>query len=224
MYGTGLLKGLGVTLKHTFEKEITQQYPEQIPVLPKRFRGSLQFEFQDCIACGMCAKVCPNGVISLESARDEKTGKKKLISYTIDFQYCMYCNFCVENCPKHCLYFDHNFELAAYYRDNIKTVYQRPQELVADLPEEISAAAEKKQKQINVMINALQKDAPKILGKLLEDEAKGKILATVLAADQDKLEIIAEMMIEDIEKAKKIAGALANKASKEHPEEGNVVA
>jgi len=224
VYGTGLLKGLGITLKHTFEREITQQYPEQMPVLPQRFRGNLQLEFQDCIACEMCTKVCPNKVLSLESVRDEKTKKKKLLSYTIDFQYCMYCNFCVENCPQHCLYFDHNFELAQYHREDIKNVYLRPQELAADLPLEVSASEEKKQKQINVMIDALQKNAPKILSKLLEDEEKGKILATVLASDQDKLEKIAVLMVEDIDKAKKVAGAYANKAAKEHSGEGDVVA
>lgn len=224
MYGTGLLKGLGITLKHTFEREITQQYPEQMPVLPERFRGNLQLDFEDCIACEMCTKVCPNNVLSLDSVRDDKTNKKKLMSYTIDFQYCMYCNFCVENCPKHCLYFDHNFELAAYDRKNIKKVYQRPQELVTDLPEEIVAAAEKKQKRINVMISALQKDAAKIMGKLLEDEEKGKILAAVFVSDQDKLEKIAVLMVEDTEKAKKVADALANKVAKDQTKEGNVVA
>lgn len=221
MYGTGLIKGLGITLKHTFEREITQQYPEQMPVLPERFRGNLQFEFQDCIACEMCTKVCPNNVLSLETFRDEKTNKKKLLSYSIDFQYCMYCNFCVESCPKHCLYFDHNFELAQYQRENIKKVYQRPQELVAE-----STSDEKKQKQIEVMISALQKNAPKVLGKLLEDEEMGKILATVLAADEDKLQNMAVLIVEDSNKAKKIGGALVNKAVKEqdHPGEGGVVA
>lgn len=221
MYGTGLIKGLGITLKHTFEREITQQYPEQMPVLPERFRGNLQFEFQDCIACEMCTKVCPNNVLSLETFRDEKTNKKKLLSYSIDFQYCMYCNFCVESCPKHCLYFDHNFELAQYQRENIKKVYQRPQELVAE-----STSDEKKQKQIEVMISALQKNAPKVLGKLLEDEEMGKILATVLAADEDKLQKMAVLIVEDSNKAKKIGGALVNKAVKEqdHPGEGGVVA
>jgi NADH-quinone oxidoreductase subunit I len=224
MYGAGLLKGLGITLKHTFEKEITQQYPEQMPVLPERFRGNLQFDFQDCIACEMCTKVCPNNVLSIETVRDDITNKKKLMSYTIDFQYCMYCNFCVESCPRHCLYFDHNFELAAYDRQNIKKVYQRPQELVTDLPEEVVAADEKKQKRIAVMIGALQKDAPKILGKLMDDEEKGKVLAAALASDQEKLEKIAVLMVEDTVKAKKVVVALANKVIKDQAKEGNVVA
>jgi NADH-quinone oxidoreductase subunit I len=227
MYGKGLLKGLGITLKHTFEKEITQQYPEQMPNLPERFRGSLQFDFPKCIACEMCTKVCPNKVLSLEAVKDEKTKKKKLLSYTIDFQYCMYCNFCVENCPAHCLSFDHDFELAEYNRENIKRIYHRPEGMDTDLPaegdqgKEDQAAADKQKKQIDAMIGALQKNPQKPLAKLLENEEQAEILAGILALDQAKLEKVAQLMIEDKEKAKKVAVAFVNKALKERQKEGD---
>lgn len=233
MYGTGLLKGLGITLGHTFEKEITQQYPEQMPVLPQRFRGSLQFKFEDCIACEMCTKACPNHVLSLESFRDEVTNKKKLLSYTIDFQYCMYCNFCVETCPKHCLSFDHNFELAAYSRDEIKKVYQRPREMDAEPPAEIgvggeqeAAAAAQQQRQITAMIGALQKNGPKVLNKFLENEQEAETLAKILAEDEKKLERLAALMVGDKEKAKTVAEALVKheKTKGDKKKEGDGVA
>ena len=37
--GIGLLKGLGVTLKHLLQRSITQQYPDEKPNLPPRTRG-----------------------------------------------------------------------------------------------------------------------------------------------------------------------------------------
>src|SRR5665647_3564183 len=176
MYGKGLLKGLGITLKHTFEREITQQYPEQMPVLPERFRGSLQFDFKKCIVCGMCEKVCPNHVLSLDTVKDETSKKKKLMNYTIDFQYCMYCNFCVENCPTHCLSFNHDFELAEYKREDIKRVYHRPEGMDVNLPADGSTgaddhgAAEKQKNQVNAMLTAFQKNPQKGVAKLLETE------------------------------------------------------
>lgn len=227
MYGMGLLKGLGITIKHTFEKEITGQYPEQMPVLPERFRGSLQFDFTKCIVCGMCTKVCPNKVLSIDSAKDEVTNKKKLMTYTIDFQYCMFCNFCVENCPAHCLSFDHDFELAEYKREDIKRVYHRPEGMDVKLPaegnggDEENAAAEKRKKQIAAMVGALQKNPQKPLAKLLENEEHAEILAGILAADQGKLEKVAAYMIEDKEKAKKVAVAFVNKALKDRQKEGD---
>lgn len=226
MYGKGLLKGLGITLKHTFEREITQQYPEQMPVLPERFRGSLQFDFKNCIACGMCEKVCPNHVLSLESVKDETSKKKKLMKYTIDFQYCMYCNFCVENCPTHVLYFDHNFELAQYKREDIKRVYHRPEGMDIILPAEGSTgdddneAAEKQKKQIHAMLTALQKNPQKLVAKLLETEAQAEILAQVLLGDENKMSRMAALIIEDKEKAKKVASAFVNKELKERQKEG----
>jgi len=226
MYGKGLLKGLGITLKHTFEREITQQYPEQMPVLPARFRGSLRFDFKNCIVCGMCEKACPNHVLSLETVKDETSKKKKLMKYTIDFQYCMYCNFCVENCPTHVLYFDHNFELAEFKREDIKHVHYRPEGMDINLPEacndadEDNAAAEKQKKQIDAMLTALKKNPQKMVAKLLETEEQAEILSQILLGDENKMSRMAVLMIEDKEKAKKIAAAFVNKELKDRQKEG----
>jgi NADH-quinone oxidoreductase subunit I len=143
MYGKGLLKGLGITLKHAFEKDLTIQYPEEMPFLQTRFRGCLAFDFKKCIVCGMCTKACPNNVLSFETLEEEGSKKKKLLSYTIDLQYCLFCNLCVEVCPASCLYFTHDFELTKYKREEIKIVYHRPAELEV-LPQKAFVSKEKK--------------------------------------------------------------------------------
>ncbi len=231
MQGQGLLKGLGLTLKHFFQREITEQYPEIMPDLHERYRGCLQFDHTKCIVCGLCINVCPNNVLSMETARMENSKKKRLVSYTIDFQYCMFCNLCVEACPASTLYFNQNFELAVADRDAIKMVYEFPEGLTepdavlidpedakpADQDEEQKALqeqAEKEQKQINAMVTALNKNPQKILAKILEAEEDVAILTELLPKDEKIAAKIAELMVKDKEKAAKVAAGLVNKEKK----------
>ncbi|NLB88689.1 MAG: NADH-quinone oxidoreductase subunit I [Syntrophomonadaceae bacterium] len=226
MYGTGVIKGLWVTLKHLFGKKLTVQYPEEMPVLQKRYRGHLQFDIEKCIACGICIKSCPNNVLTLVDVRDEQTKKKKVLSYTIDHQYCMFCNLCVEGCPTQCLYFNHDFELAQYDRDKIRVVYERPAHMDQVIQSTPAASAEndeadKKAKQINAMINAVKKNPVKVLSKFVEDEKSAEILAEILLADETKLEKLAPLMVEDKEKAGKIAKAYVTKELKAREKGGS---
>ena len=45
-----------------------------------------------CIACGLCAKVCPEGII-------KKTSKNGKDYYKADLEYCKGCGLCAEECP-----------------------------------------------------------------------------------------------------------------------------
>lgn len=228
MYGTGLLKGLGITLKHHFARKHTIQYPEQMPYLQERFRGHLYLEFEKCIVCGLCTKTCPNNVLSLEDARDENSKKKKLMSYTIDHQYCMFCNLCVENCPANCLHFNHDFELSQYNRDDIKQIYHRPPELdvvrtaesqqegAGDEPDAgLGEEALKKQKKMDALMTALDKNPLKVLNRYVESEEDAQILMEILQADRGKTEKIVELMADDQDKARKVALAFVNKEKKQ---------
>lgn len=216
MTGKGLIKGLGITLKHFFEKEITEQYPEVMPKLPERYRGSLQFDADKCIACSICVNNCPNDVLTLETVKDEKTKKKKLLSYSIDLQYCMFCNMCVEGCPTKCLSFDKNFELSKFNRDEIKMVYRRPEGLDDDAGEaEISQPEEdKQQKQIDAMNKALVKNPQKVLARVLETEEDVNILSELVQKDEKVAGKMAELIIIDKEKAAKVAAGFVKKEKK----------
>lgn len=124
MYGKGLIKGLGITLGHLFEKNITEKYPEVKPTLSPRSHGSFALEEEKCISCGICKNACPNRVINLTSEKDENN-KKKLTGYEMDIQYCLFCGLCVESCPTKALKFTQEFEGAKYFRDDLKLVLKK---------------------------------------------------------------------------------------------------
>lgn len=118
MFGKGIIKGLGITLSHIFDKRVTEEYPEQRPNLPPRFKGSFDLNVPKCISCGLCASSCPNHVIKMESVKDENN-KKKLTGYKMMAERCLYCGFCVEACPTKALTWNHDFERAVYLRDDV---------------------------------------------------------------------------------------------------------
>ena len=68
MYGLGMAKGFGVTLKNLIRKPTTIQYPEQRNMQHTRFRGQEFTWYEDrCTGCASCAKYCPLGTIKIET-------------------------------------------------------------------------------------------------------------------------------------------------------------
>lgn len=122
MYGKGLFKGLGVTFKHWFRREFTEQYPEQRPDLPPASQSFFDYKLDKCIACGLCVRACPNQVISMTTDKDENN-KKIVTSYRIELDYCLYCGLCIEACPTAALLNAPNFELSCYHRKNLHFEY-----------------------------------------------------------------------------------------------------
>jgi len=120
-----LLKGLGVTLKYFFKPKVTELYPEVKPKLPPSVKSCFRLDPEKCIACGICAKACPNNVITVGTEKDENN-KKRLTDYEMNLQYCLYCGLCEESCPTKAILIDQDFELSAYTRENTKKkMYQK---------------------------------------------------------------------------------------------------
>ncbi|MGE5339195.1 MAG: NuoI/complex I 23 kDa subunit family protein [Gemmatimonadota bacterium] len=87
---------------------ITTYYPEERRwdyarhnrgkhVLTQRPDGSPQ-----CIACNMCATVCPAKVIEIDAALDpdDPAHPKYPARFEIDYSRCVFCGLCVEACPE----------------------------------------------------------------------------------------------------------------------------
>ncbi len=98
MLGRGLLKGLGVTLRTFFSRPFTLNYPIDRRIPASRGRGSFRFDAARCIACEMCAKACPNHVIHVGVARDERN-RRLLADYRVETSICLFCGLCAEACP-----------------------------------------------------------------------------------------------------------------------------
>lgn len=113
MFGQGIFTGLKITFKYMFRPPVTQNYPKVKPDLPARVRSSLSLTPDRCIACGLCATTCPNGVISIGSVKDANN-KKVLESYKINVGYCLFCGLCLEACPTNALTFSPEFENAVF--------------------------------------------------------------------------------------------------------------
>ena len=87
---------------------LTTYYPEETRadyapanrgkhILVQRADGKPQ-----CIACNLCATVCPAKVIEIEAAFDPSDEKhpKYPARFEIDYSRCVFCGLCVEACPE----------------------------------------------------------------------------------------------------------------------------
>ena len=112
-------QGLSVTFDHMQRRPVTVQYPYEKLVPSERYRGRIHYEFDKCIACEVCVRVCPINLPVVDWEFDKKAKKKKLNHYSIDFGVCIFCGNCVEYCPTNCLSMTEAYELASYDRHEL---------------------------------------------------------------------------------------------------------
>ncbi len=112
-------QGLSVTFDHMKRRPVTVQYPYEKVIPSERYRGRIHFEFDKCIACEVCVRVCPINLPVVDWEFNKETKKKTLNHYSIDFGVCIFCGNCVEYCPTNCLSMTEEYELSTYDRHNL---------------------------------------------------------------------------------------------------------
>lgn len=129
-----IAKGLSITGKH-FGKvfftanrrkvpyHIVSEYPEVPVKVQPRYRGRLMLLKDEqgeikCVCCLACEKICPTQVITIEKGKKEGRKMPYPVRYDFEMERCIFCEFCVESCGFDSIILNHQFELAAYNRED----------------------------------------------------------------------------------------------------------
>jgi len=124
IWGTGILRGLGISMRNLFRGPITVQYPREKLVLPERARWAVQLKYDEhgdhkCTACFACEKACPDHIITLNITTDEERNKH-IDLWHYEIGACMMCGLCVEACPFDAIEQGHDYELAVFTPDRLE--------------------------------------------------------------------------------------------------------
>ena len=135
MYFPEVLRGIGTVARHFFRNlffsrdtnpdilarprdgfgtsdNVTIQYPEERQPYPPGYRGLHRLVPRAdgkprCVACYMCATICPAQCIYIEAGEYEDDPIEKYpVKFVIDELRCVVCGFCVEACPKDAIRMD----------------------------------------------------------------------------------------------------------------------
>src|SRR3990172_2263116 len=96
----------------SLSQNATLAYPEGRPESPPGYRGMHRLVPREdgkprCVACYMCATICPAQCIYIEAGElPDDPIEKYPVKFVIDELRCVVCGFCVEACPKDAIRMD----------------------------------------------------------------------------------------------------------------------
>ncbi len=128
----GYIKTLGRIFAHLFTKTVTVEYPKEQPYIPPRWRGRIILSRdpdgnERCVACYLCAAVCPVDCIALQATEDPG-GRRYPEFFRINFSRCIFCGFCEDACPTRAIQLTNDFEMGEYHRQAL--VYEKEHLLI----------------------------------------------------------------------------------------------
>jgi NADH-quinone oxidoreductase subunit I len=110
-----IVKGMILTARQMFRPKFTRQYPEERfnPQPSYRGRPVLVEEagVERCVACGLCARVCPALAIEVQASETELPKERTPVKFEINMLRCIFCGFCEEVCPEEAIIMSDEYEL-----------------------------------------------------------------------------------------------------------------
>ncbi len=110
-----IFKGMALTMKQVFRPKFTRQYPEERWNPPASFRGRPVLVEEDgverCVACGLCARVCPALAIEVQGDETSQEKERYPVRFEINMLRCIFCGFCEEACPEEAIVMSDEYEL-----------------------------------------------------------------------------------------------------------------
>jgi NADH-quinone oxidoreductase subunit I len=115
LYIPEILRGLRITIAQIFRPKFTMQYPEEKWNPPPSFRGRPvlveEKGVERCVACGLCARVCPALAIEVQGSDTELLKERYPVKFEINMLRCIFCGFCEEVCPEEAIVMSKEYEL-----------------------------------------------------------------------------------------------------------------
>ncbi|MCZ6776117.1 MAG: NADH-quinone oxidoreductase subunit I [Ignavibacteria bacterium] len=114
-YIPAIVNGMILTLRQIFRPKFTRQYPEERWNPPSSFRGRPVLVEEDgterCVACGLCARVCPALAIEVQGGETDLEKERYPVKFEINMLRCIFCGFCEEACPEEAIVMSDEYEL-----------------------------------------------------------------------------------------------------------------
>ena len=128
-----IVKGLLLTMKQVFRPKFTRQYPEERWNPPSSFRGRPVLVEEDgverCVACGLCARVCPALAIEVQASETELPKERYPVRFEINMLRCIFCGFCEEACPEEAIIMSDEYELV--FRNTEEAIFGKEKLLMS---------------------------------------------------------------------------------------------
>jgi NADH-quinone oxidoreductase subunit I len=128
-----IVKGLLLTIRQVFRPKFTRQYPEERWNPPGSFRGRPVLVEEDgverCVACGLCARVCPALAIEVQASETDLPKERYPVKFEINMLRCIFCGFCEEACPEEAIIMSDEYELV--FQNPEKAIYGKDRLLMS---------------------------------------------------------------------------------------------
>jgi len=140
-----IASGLKTTLKRLFAPNVTLEYPEVRPEIPKGYRGVPTLVKdpngrEKCVSCQLCEFVCPPKAIRITPGEvPEGSGREHVEKgpqeFEIDMLRCIYCGLCQEVCPEEAIFLQNQFSMTGYTREEMVNNKAKLYEIGGTLPD-----------------------------------------------------------------------------------------